>query len=1315
MAPRTTLAAGGQAAAPSPTISVPRLGLAPNVLRPTTSAVRDGRTDLEHNVRNGQAPLTDALSAVQRNREGGVSPYDGTATRPMISSRRQTPLQRDRASMAMQRNRGTSVVSPGATIVSIERILGAEHPERIVSLAVAVAHHAQHVTVQSRHSVTFHPYHARIQQMRTRVVRRLNEVLRRSQAHAASSGSIRNAHLATVARLIVTRHTSISRDRAAHRLSAVGLPRRLPLARPLVRRIAHASALAHRARRVLFPILRLGVAHTSATDCTVPGMITGNVELTAGGCIVYTSGGTTVGSLGTLTVDAGVTVQVGGGLDVQGTLTVRGTADQPVVFTSASKNPAPGDWFGVRYEAGSAGTMSYAIVNYAGNGGCWAVCGSYAGVSFNGQSTAGVDHLTVWNSASNGLRTTGGATPGVTNSTFLNNAGVAIELDTPNALVGIANNAFSGNAATGNGVYLDGGVLTQQATLSSADDGSVRLAGNTQVGSTGSLTVTAGTTVFSSAGLDVLGTLTVQGTVSQPVLFTSSAVSPAPGDWFGIRYEAGSAGSVSHATIADAGNGGCWYVCGAYAAISVNGPSTVSVDHVTIQKSASNGLRTTGGAIPSITSDTFLNNAGVAIELGDPNALTGLAGNTFADNQPIYGNGVYLDGGTLTLQTTLSPSDDGVVRLAGNTQVGSTGGLVIDPGTTVLGNAGLDVLGTLTVQGTATQPVTFTSAAVSPAPGDWYGIRYEAGSSGGMSYATVADAGNGGCWYVCGAYAAISVNGQSAAGVDHVTVHDSASNGLRATGGATPGVTNSTFVNNAWVAVELDTPNALTGLSNNIFAGNTPTGNGVYLDGGTLTQQASVAPADDGSVRLAGNVQVGSTAALTVAAGTTLFGNGGLDVLGALTVQGTAAQPVAFTSAAASPAPGDWPGVRYEAGSSGGLFYTSVDDAGSAGYYAGVSFNGPSSAGVDHLTVQHSYYHGLRTTNGALPSVTNSAFINNRGVGIELGDPNALTGLVSNTFVGNEAIDGNGVYLDGGTLTQQTTVSPADDGRVRLGGNVQIASAGGLIVKPGTTILGNGGLDVFGTLTAQGTTSQPITFTSASANPQPGDWPGVRYEAGSTGGLFYTSVDDAGAAGYYADISVNGQSAASLDHVTAQHSRYHGLRTTGGATPAVTNSTFSNNVGLGIELGDPNALTGLANNTFAGNEAIDGNGVYLDGGLLTRQATLSSAANGTVRLGGNVQVGSTGGLTVTAGETVLGNGGLDVLGALTVQGTTGQPVIFTSASASPSPGDWPGIRYEANSTGGLVYTFVSYAGAAGYYAGVSFNGPSSAGVDHLTV
>ncbi|MEK7214492.1 MAG: right-handed parallel beta-helix repeat-containing protein, partial [Chloroflexota bacterium] len=111
-------------------------------------------------------------------------------------------------------------------------------------------------------------------------------------------------------------------------------------------------------------------------------------------------------------------------------------------------------------------------------------------------------------------------------------------------------------------------------------------------------------------------------------------------------------------------------------------------------------------------------------------------------------------------------------------------------------------------------------------------------------------------------------------------------------------------------------------------------------------------------------------------------------------------------------------------------------------------------------------------------------------------------------------------------------------------------------------------------------------------------------------------------------------------------------------------------------------------------------------GILTAQTTWSTAQSPFV-LTGNVFVSSGVTLTIEPGVVVRVQAGkaLRVEGTLVARGTSGQPLTFTSDSASPARGDWVGIQFtdsstdatfdaSGNYTGGsiLEYATVEYAG-----------------------
>ncbi len=103
---------------------------------------------------------------------------------------------------------------------------------------------------------------------------------------------------------------------------------------------------------------------------------------------------------------------------------------------------------------------------------------------------------------------------------------------------------------------------------------------------------------------------------------------------------------------------------------------------------------------------------------------------------------------------------------------------------------------------------------------------------------------------------------------------------------------------------------------------------------------------------------------------------------------------------------------------------------------------------------------------------------------------------------------------------------------------------------------------------------------------------------------------------------------------------------------------------------------------------------------------------GTTYMEANVTVGN---LSVPAGATVsvANGGGLYVTGSAIMAGTATSPIILTTASMTPTMGQWAGIAFQQGSTGTLSYVRVSYAGSgylynsardAGYATGILVEG-----------
>jgi hypothetical protein len=118
------------------------------------------------------------------------------------------------------------------------------------------------------------------------------------------------------------------------------------------------------------------------TATVVGGPIFSNTTWTLAGSPYLATSSVQVMNGATLTIEPGVTVKFGTGraLSVSGGLVARGTAQQPIVFTSNAASPKPGDWGYIKFESNSldatydgegayvnGSIIQHAVVEYTGS------------------------------------------------------------------------------------------------------------------------------------------------------------------------------------------------------------------------------------------------------------------------------------------------------------------------------------------------------------------------------------------------------------------------------------------------------------------------------------------------------------------------------------------------------------------------------------------------------------------------------------------------------------------------------------------------------------------------------------------------------------------------------------------------------------------------------------------------------------------------------------------------------------------------------------------------------------------------------------
>ncbi|MBI2374185.1 MAG: right-handed parallel beta-helix repeat-containing protein [Deltaproteobacteria bacterium] len=443
----------------------------------------------------------------------------------------------------------------------------------------------------------------------------------------------------------------------------------------------------------------------------------------------------------------------------------------------------------------------------------------------------------------------------------------------------------------------------------------------------------------------------------------------------------------------------------------------------------------------------------------------------------------------------------------------------------------LRVAGTLVVSGSSGNPARFVSGALSPAPGDFYGIVALAG-------ATIT---------IDGAELTNGVVGFRDKG-SNATVTGSAfrscTNGIRVDAGA-PTITTTELSGHSAFGLYALGASSVTATSLRVFSN---AGHGVMVDTASINLRDSVVRNN------AGNGVYLSTST------------------GSHTCQLSHDTIYANTSR----------GVYAYRGTGTSLSVTVQDSImlsnGSAGLYAS---NGPTFTAHHNLVYDHATnYSGVSAGVGSL--VENPLLVNPTAFDLR---PTHRSGA---RFAASDGTDMGAIPHDATALTPRWTGHLFTDTTFLSGqtysvtGDLTVEPSVTLTIEPGATVLFSAGVDemiggddstrielrVRGTLLADGTTSQRIRLSSSSPSAAPGDWYGVRFLPDAT-----TSIIDF-ATIEYARHGIHSSAPAGtiVQRTTIQQCSSYGVNATDGTSIRLSELVIRNNAQSGVYVYDADPI-----------------------------------------------------------------------------------------------------------------------------------------------
>ena len=306
-------------------------------------------------------------------------------------------------------------------------------------------------------------------------------------------------------------------------------------------------------------------------------------------------------------------------------------------------------------------------------------------------------------------------------------------------------------------------------------------------------------------------------------------------------------------------------------------------------------------------------------------------------------------------------------------------------------------------------------------------------------------------------------------------------------------------------------------------------------------------------------------------------------------------------------------------------------------------------------------------------------------------------------------------------------------------GDVYVSDGVTLTIEEGTLIrfVGDYSITIYGSLIADGTDSQQITFAANYGNTAAGSWKYIFFDNPDPGCILdYCDIYYGGSSNGELYLR-NSENNVQISNCDIEFSGSNGIYLNASDSPIISNCEISNHSGCGIYSDSSGAnpyindCSLMYNGSYAirtyaknivnitGNMFFSGNGnnsIY----VLSGQANISGTwFNYGVPyiIGGDITIYEGRTITFSEGITLKFNGNykLEVDGKLIANGTSDKHITFTSNQISPSSGDWKNINFYISSNNSILnYCDILYGGSS-YGAVYGYESESNVTISNSTI